>query len=76
MAASSVNQECVDYIVSHGIFKKKFKGRLVGLFQHCTRRLIVLLPPNEFLHSYPETPRTMQARETSASQGRNYYQGI
>ena len=25
--------------------KRKFKGRLVGLFQHCSRRLIVLLPP-------------------------------
>ena len=56
--------------------KKRFKGRLVGLFQHCIRRLIVLLPRNEFLHSSPEAPRTTQARETSASEGRNYYQGI
>ena len=32
--------------------------------------LIVLLPPNEFLHSSPEAPRTTQARETSASEGR------
>ena len=54
---------------------KRFKGRLVGLFQHCIRRLIVLLPPNEFLHSSPEAPRTIQARETSGSEGRNYYQG-
>ena len=52
------------------------KGRLVGLFQHCNRRLIVLLPPNEFLHSSPEASRTIQARGTSASEGRNYYQGI
>ena len=29
---------------------KRFKGCLVGLFQHCSRRLIVLLPPNEFIH--------------------------
>ena len=56
--------------------KKKFKGRLVGPFQHCIRRLIVLLPPNEFLHSSPEAPRNIQARETSAKEGRNYYQGI
>ena len=55
---------------------KRFKGRLVGLFQHCIPRLIVLLPPSEFLHSSPEAPRTTQARETSASEGRNYYQGI
>ena len=47
-----------------------------GFFQHCIRRLIVLLPPNEFLHSSPEAPRTTQARETSASEERNYYQGI
>ena len=52
------------------------KGRLVGLFQHCSWRLIVLLPPNEFLHSSPEAPRTIQAQETSASEGRKYYQGI
>ena len=56
--------------------KKRFKGRLVGPFQHCSRRLIVLLPPNGFLHSSPETPRATQARETSASEGRNYYKGI
>ena len=54
----------------------RFKGRLVGLFQHCSRRLIVLLTPNEFFHSSPEAPRTIQARETSASEGRNYYEGI
>ena len=53
--------------------KKRFKGRLVGIFQHCNRRLIVLLPPDEFLHSSPEAPRTIQARETSASEGRNYF---
>ena len=56
--------------------KKRFKGRLAGRFQHCSRRLIVLLPPDEFLHSSPEAPRTTQTRETSASEGRNYYQGI
>ena len=48
----------------------------MGLSQHCIRRLIVLLPPNEFIHSSPEAPGTIQARETSASEGRNYYQGI
>ena len=56
--------------------KKMFKGRLVGPFKHCIRRLIVLLPRNEFLHSSPEAPRTTQARETSATERRNYYQGI
>ena len=58
--------------------KKRFKVRLVGLglFQHCSRRLIVLLHPNNFLHSSPEAPCTIQARETSASEGKNYYQRI
>ena len=62
----------------HGLvlLKKRFKGRLVGLSLHCSRRLIVLLPPHEFLHSSPDAPRTTQAQETSASEGRNYYQGI
>ena len=57
-------------------YTEVLKGRLVGLFQHCSLRLIVLLPPNEFLYSSPEAPRTIQAGETSASEGRNYYQGI
>ena len=57
-------------------FLKRFKGRLVGFFQHCSRKLTVLLPPNEFLHSSPEAPRTIQARETSVSEGRNCQQGI
>ena len=48
----------------------------MGLFRHCSRRLIVLLPPNEFLHSSPEAPRIIQAGETSAIEGRNYYPGI
>ena len=31
--------------------KKRFKGRLVGLFQHCVRRLIVLLPQmSSYIH--------------------------
>ena len=52
------------------------KYRLMGIFQNCSRRLIVLLTPNEFVHSSTEAPRTTQARETSDSEGRNYYQGI
>ena len=31
-------------ILSQRISPERFKGRLVGLFQHCIRRLIVLLP--------------------------------
>ena len=58
------------------LVKKRLEGRLMGLFQHCIRRLIVLLPPNDFLHSSPEAPRTIQVRETSVSEERNYYQGI
>ena len=72
--------ECIQYV--HDIISyihtlsKRSKGRLVGPFQHCIRRLIVPLHPNKFLHSSPEAPRTTQARETSASEGRNYYQGL
>ena len=70
---SALRSMSLDMIVWSHFVKK---GRLVGLFQHCIRRLIVLLPPNEFLHSSPESPLTIQARETSASEGINYYQGI
>ena len=66
----------IPFQLSVVFIKKRFKGRLVGPFQHFILRLIVLLPPNEFLHSSPEAPRTTQARQTSASEGRNYYQGI
>ena len=48
----------------------------MGLYQYYSRRLIILLPSNGFLHSSPEAPRTIQERETSVSEGRNYYQGI
>ena len=34
------------------------------------------LTTNEFLHLSPEAPRTIQARDPSTSEGRNYYQGI
>ena len=37
----------------------------MGLLQRCSLRLIVLLPPNEFLHSSPEAPRTIEARDAS-----------
>ena len=63
-------------VENKSVDNKRFKDRLVGIFQHCSRRLILLLPPNEFLHSSPEVPRTIQAGETSASEGRNYYRGI
>ena len=70
------NHPLVFYYILAQHKKKSFEGRLVGPFQHCSLRLIVLLPPNEFLHSTPEAPRTTHARQTSASEGRNYYQGI
>ena len=74
-----VSELCSPYLLSHiNVFEesKRFKGCLVGRFQHCIRRLIVLLPPNEFLYSSPEAPRTIQGRETSTREGMNYYQGI
>ena len=56
--------------------KKSLKGRLVGLFSALQPKADCTLTANEFLYSSPEAPRTLQARETSASEGRNYYQGI
>ena len=48
----------------------------MGLFSALHPKADCTLTPNEFLHSSPEAPRTIQAREISASEGRNYYQGI
>ena len=48
----------------------KGKGRFLELFHlaYC------ILAPNKFPHSSPEAPRIMQMRETSTSEGGNYYQ--
>jgi len=54
--------------------KSFFKGRFMGLFQHCGRSAYCILTPNKFLHSSPEAPRIIQMRETSTSEGGNYYQ--
>ena len=52
----------------------KGKVRFMGLFQHCGRSAYCILTPNKFPHSSPEAPRTIQMRETSTSEGGNYYQ--
>jgi len=54
--------------------KGKSKGRSFGLFQHCGRSAFCILTPNNFPHSSPEAPRNIQMRETSTSEGGNYYQ--
>ena len=56
------------------IRKGKGKGRFMGLFQHCGRSDYCILTPNKFPHSSPEAPRIIQMRETSTSEGGNYYQ--
>ena len=56
--------------------KGKGKGSFMGLFQHCGRSAYCILTPNKFPHSYPEAPRIIQMRETSTSEGGNYYQWI
>ena len=48
----------------------------MGAFWALQPKADCTLTPNEFLHSSPEAPRTTQSQETSASEGRNYYQGI
>ena len=59
-----------------GGVKKKVKGRFMGLFQHCGRLVYCILTPNKFPHSSPEAPRIIQMRETSTSEGGNYYEWI
>ena len=54
--------------------KKKVKGHFIGLFQHCGRSAYCILTLNKFPHSSPEAPRIMRMRETSTSEGGNYYQ--
>ena len=51
------------------------KRSLSGAFSALQPKADRTLTPS-FLHSSPEAPRTTQALETSASEGRNYYQGI
>ena len=46
----------------------------MGLFQHCGRSAYCILTPNEFPHSSLEAPRIIQMRESSTSEGGNYYQ--
>ena len=46
----------------------------MGRFQHCGRSAYCILTPNKFPHSHPEAPRIIQMRETSTSEGGNYYQ--
>jgi len=46
----------------------------MGLFQHCGRSAYCILTSNNFPHSSPEAPRIVEMRETSTSEGGNYYQ--
>jgi len=58
-----------------GICKSlKVKGRFIGLSQHCGRSAYCILTLNKFPHSSPEAPRIIQMRQTSTSEGGNYYQ--
>ena len=50
------------------------KGRFLELFQHWGHLAFCILAPNKFPHSSPEAPRIIQMRETSTSEGGNYYQ--
>ena len=51
-----------------------FYGRFMGFFQHCGSSAYCILTPNKFPHSSSEAPRIIQMRETSTSEGGNYYQ--
>jgi hypothetical protein len=47
---------------------------LYGAFQHHDFSGLLYSYPNKFPHSSPEAPRIIQMRETSTSEGGNYYQ--
>ena len=53
--------------------KVKGKGRFMGLFNTAAVRPIVFLSPTKLPHSSPEALRIIQMRETSTSEGGNYY---
>jgi len=62
-------------VTVHGYtVKGKGKGHFMGLFQHCGRSAYCVLIPNKFPHSSPEAPRIIKMRETSTSEGVDYYQ--
>ena len=67
---------CYFYTISvKKVLKRlKVKGRFMGLFQHCGRSAYCILTLNKFPHSSPESPRIIQMRENSTSEGGNYYQ--
>jgi len=66
----------VTSVVNNSLFEVKGKGKgcFMGAFQHCGRSAYCILTPNKFPHSSPEAPRIIQIRETSTSEGGNYYQ--
>ena len=51
-----------------------WEGRFLELFQHWGHLAYCILAPNKFPHSSPKAPRIIQMRETSTSEGGNYYQ--
>jgi len=50
------------------------KVALWGFFNTAAVLANCILTPNKFPHSSPEAPRIIQMRETSTSEGGNYYQ--
>ena len=54
--------------------KKRVKGRFLELFNTAAILAYRILTPNKFPHSSPEAPRLIQMRETSTTEGGNYYQ--
>ena len=59
--------------LSGSLGKGKGKGLFLELFQHWGHLAYCILAPNKFPHSSPEAPRIIQMRETSTSEGGNYY---
>ena len=70
--------ELVDFYTTSAAkeLKKSFKGHFIGLLKHCGRSAYCVLTLNDFPLSSPEAPRIIQMRETSTSEGGNYYHRI
>ena len=73
---SQVQKTIWKFCLNKRLVQVKVKGyrSLYGAFQHCGRSAYCILTHNKFPHSSLEAPRIIQMRETSTSEGGNYYQ--
>ena len=64
----------ISYFYNRCNIKVKVKVAFWSFFNTEAILAYCILAPNKFPHSSPEAPRIIQMRETSTSEGGNYYQ--